>query len=106
MPDTFTCPRCGAVSHNQTDVAERYCGQCQAFVDDMTAAEERIYVDIIDGRQKPEPVAYQAGKHAHAAGKQFHEGPKPFFRVESISWRMGWNDRALDATSPPTPDPL
>jgi len=24
----FTCPRCGAVSHNPTDQAEGYCGRC------------------------------------------------------------------------------
>ena len=28
-PDVaFECPRCGAVSHNPTDVAEGYCGRC------------------------------------------------------------------------------
>ena len=25
---SYTCPRCGAVSHNLTDVAEGYCGRC------------------------------------------------------------------------------
>lgn len=30
----FTCPRCGAVSYNPTDAAERYCGRCHVFVDD------------------------------------------------------------------------
>jgi ribosomal protein S27AE len=34
VPRSFLCPRCGAVSYNQTDVAERYCGRCHAFVDD------------------------------------------------------------------------
>jgi ribosomal protein S27AE len=24
----FACPRCGAVSHHPTDVAEGYCGRC------------------------------------------------------------------------------
>jgi uncharacterized C2H2 Zn-finger protein len=28
----FTCPRCGAVSHNPNDARERYCGRCHAFV--------------------------------------------------------------------------
>ena len=26
--ETFTCPRCGMVSHNPTDKAEGYCGNC------------------------------------------------------------------------------
>lgn len=34
MPDPFTCPFCGAVSHHATDAAERYCGRCNLFVDD------------------------------------------------------------------------
>jgi len=28
MSPAFTCPRCGAVSANQTDVVEGYCGNC------------------------------------------------------------------------------
>lgn len=27
-PQTFTCPRCGATSHNPNDVREAYCGRC------------------------------------------------------------------------------
>ena len=27
-PDSFTCPRCGAVSHHPEDVQEGYCGRC------------------------------------------------------------------------------
>ncbi|HJQ59437.1 MAG TPA: hypothetical protein VJ890_21195 [Vineibacter sp.] len=34
MAESFTCPRCGAVSHNPGDIANRYCGRCHAFVDD------------------------------------------------------------------------
>jgi hypothetical protein len=30
-PKTFTCPKCGAVSHNPNDVRERYCGACCEF---------------------------------------------------------------------------
>lgn len=30
----FTCPDCGAVSHNPNDERERYCGRCHAFVED------------------------------------------------------------------------
>lgn len=28
MPDSITCPRCGATSHNLNDVREGYCGRC------------------------------------------------------------------------------
>lgn len=31
---SFTCPRCGAVSYNPNDIANRYCGRCHVFVDD------------------------------------------------------------------------
>jgi len=88
---SFTCPFCGAVSHNPRDAEERYCARCHVFVDD----EAQTYEAIIDGKLKPDPTTYQAGWDAHAAGKQFHEGPKPHHCVEGLSWRIGWNDRAL-----------
>lgn len=30
----FTCPRCGAESHNPNDAREQYCARCNAFVGD------------------------------------------------------------------------
>jgi hypothetical protein len=33
----FTCPRCGAVSHNPHDAEERYCARCHLFVADPSA---------------------------------------------------------------------
>jgi hypothetical protein len=30
----FTCPRCGATSHNPNDVEEGYCGRCHAWTRD------------------------------------------------------------------------
>ena len=35
MTDSITCPRCGMVSHNPSDIAQRYCGKCHAFHCDM-----------------------------------------------------------------------
>jgi ribosomal protein L37E len=32
---SITCPRCGKVSYNPTDVEQRYCGACHAFHQDM-----------------------------------------------------------------------
>ena len=34
---SFTCPRCGAVSHNPTDAVQGYCGRCH----DWTSPERR-----------------------------------------------------------------
>lgn len=31
---SITCPKCGMTSHNPNDVRERYCGNCQVFIDD------------------------------------------------------------------------
>lgn len=28
---TYTCPECGALSHNPHDEAERYCGRCHQY---------------------------------------------------------------------------
>jgi hypothetical protein len=35
MSTTYTCPRCGRVSHNPNDLANRYCGACHLFEDDL-----------------------------------------------------------------------
>jgi predicted amidophosphoribosyltransferase len=34
FPTSFTCPRCGAMSHDLNDIVNRYCGRCHVFVDD------------------------------------------------------------------------
>lgn len=31
----FTCPKCGAVSHNPNDAAQRYCGACHSFFGEL-----------------------------------------------------------------------
>lgn len=31
---SFTCPKCGRVSHNPNDAKERYCGACHEFFDE------------------------------------------------------------------------
>lgn len=28
LPESITCPRCGAISFNPTDIREGYCGAC------------------------------------------------------------------------------
>jgi hypothetical protein len=30
-PRSFKCPTCGAVSYNDHDIRERYCGRCHAW---------------------------------------------------------------------------
>jgi hypothetical protein len=60
MPDAFTCPICGMVSHHPQDVRERYCGNCHG----LTAEEPPPGVrwvrlrdgDRIIGRLVPEPL--------------------------------------------------
>ncbi len=38
----FTCPHCGRVSHNPTDIAQRYCGACHRFLEvEITGALKR-----------------------------------------------------------------
>ena len=31
----FTCPFCGRTSHNPNDVANRYCGNCHVWIDEI-----------------------------------------------------------------------
>lgn len=67
----------------------------------MTEAENAACFDVIHGRKPPDPAFTQAGKDAHAAGKQFHEGPKPDWTLEALCWRIGWNDAALATRDDP-----
>jgi hypothetical protein len=33
--ESITCPQCGMTSYNETDVAERYCGNCRNWHDQL-----------------------------------------------------------------------
>jgi ribosome modulation factor len=58
--------------------------------------EDDRFMAICQGHEAPEPAAFQAGHDAHAAGLSFHECPyQPSHSVASLSWRIGWNHRAL-----------
>jgi hypothetical protein len=35
MSEPYICPRCGRTSHNPHDLANRYCGACQSFEDQL-----------------------------------------------------------------------
>lgn len=35
MNTSYTCPRCGRVSYNPHDLAQRYCGACHLFEDEL-----------------------------------------------------------------------
>lgn len=85
---SYTCPTCGAVSHNSNDEREKYCARCHAF-------ENQRFLAICQNRAPPEPVSYKAGQDARSTGVPFHEGPRPFDTVSGLSWRLGWNDRSL-----------
>ena len=43
---SFTCPRCGAVSHNPNDEKHGYCVRCHQFIEDMVVATARSVYDI------------------------------------------------------------
>ena len=48
-PPHFTCPDCGATSHNPRDEAEQYCGRCHVFMDDMarrTVLKAEVIVEV------------------------------------------------------------
>ena len=58
--------------------------------------EYSLYENIIHSRAKPRAKAYAEGVQAHKDGKAFHEHANMDEGVEALSWRMGWNDAALD----------
>ena len=54
-----------------------------------------IIYEIIPPMEDP----YVEGWAAHNDGKQFHEYPYDRWSPEALSWRIGWNDRALSEQS-------
>ena len=63
--------------------------------DQIISDEDKAFLAICRGEQEPDAASRQAGRDDHAAGLQFHEGPQPFDTVKALSWRIGWNERAL-----------
>jgi len=59
-------------------------------------AEDAAYLAIINRAQEPDPIAYKAGWDAHARGEPFGRPDVYHFTVEALSWRLGWNARALE----------
>ena len=37
-PESFTCPRCGAVSYHPADIQYSYCGACHDYTGDKKRA--------------------------------------------------------------------
>ncbi|MGI4793758.1 MAG: hypothetical protein ACRYG8_06655 [Janthinobacterium lividum] len=54
------------------------------------------FLQICRNERPPLPEQYQAGRAARDADLGFHEGPRPIESIEALSWRLGWNDRALE----------
>ena len=50
---SFTCPHCGAVSHNLRDAQERYCARCHKFLDDPQSIEEWLAVLHLEAELAP-----------------------------------------------------
>ena len=46
-PPVFTCPDCGMTSHNQNDIAHKYCGNCRTFPEQraLVAPVRKIRLD-------------------------------------------------------------
>jgi hypothetical protein len=42
LASSFTCPRCGAVSHHPRDLAEGYCGRCHDWTGERRDSRDPI----------------------------------------------------------------
>jgi hypothetical protein len=62
-------------------------------VDDMV--NDALCLGIIHSALKPLEPAYTEGFTAHANGLEFREFPYAQETPQALSWRIGWNDRAL-----------
>lgn len=63
---------------------------------DQPMTPEATYLAILNRTQEPDPISYKAGRDAHARGEPFGRPDVNHFTVEALSWRLGWNDRALE----------
>lgn len=62
-------------------------------------ANHIMCIAIIHGEVEPDRICYDAGRLAHRSGAGFHECPYSQETYQALSWRIGWNDRALENTS-------
>ena len=56
---------------------------------------DALCLGIIHGVIAPLEPACAKGSVAHANGLGFHECPYDQASPQALSWRIGWNDRAL-----------
>ena len=81
--------------HECSDPGSQYC-LCHRDAElAAVMTESERFLAICRKQTEPDAAAYKRGHDDHAAGKGFHEGPRPLSSVEALSWRIGWNDRAL-----------
>lgn len=60
---SYTCPRCGAVSHNPHDENERYCGRCHEFEDEgKNARVDEIVDEVIAAENRGRGVTSEEAK--------------------------------------------
>ena len=63
----------------------------------MSFANHAMYIGVIYGTITPDAVAYAKGRTDRDNNLGFHENPyTPDQEYEGISWRVGWNARALE----------
>jgi hypothetical protein len=62
---------------------------------DLTEDELQRFIAIVEQREEPDLGAYLCGWYDRASDRPFGPGRFPFGTIEGLSWRIGWNDRAL-----------
>lgn len=62
-------------------------------IDEMV--DEAIFSGILKQILPPNKEAYDEGYQAHADGIPYGLGKYPLASSKGLSWRIGWNDRAL-----------
>ena len=63
--------------------------------EEPTDKDAKLFDAVLSGKMDPDLLFYTMGWKDAEAGKQFHEGPTPYFGIAALSWRIGWNDYAL-----------
>jgi hypothetical protein len=62
---------------------------------DQAARYDRVIRGVDVGIRDLDLDAFADGVLAHRAGWPFHDNPHRDLLLAGLSWRMGWNERAL-----------
>lgn len=88
QPEPFTCPRCGAVSHNPHDLEQGYCGRCRWWTADPVLGQldpppepttaQQLTEALYEAKRCPKTVKSNEGQASRCLLLRGHSGVHVF----------------------------